>query len=68
MAVRRPLVRSGGADKQLPAGDTLLGLPLYAPAYLQGGTLLKIQLTSTYGMRVFTQGGVQLVVGAVLNG
>lgn len=27
MAARRPIVRTGGRDQQLPAGDTLVGVP-----------------------------------------
>lgn len=68
MATRKPIVRSGGRNKQLAAGDVLLGIPVYAPAYQQSGTLLRIALTSTYSTPVYKQDATQLAVGVVING
>lgn len=68
MATRRPLVRAAGRTRQLPAGDTLAGIPIYVPAYQRSGAALKLLATITYGIAVTTRGGATLNVQAVLNG
>lgn len=68
MAARRPIVRSGGRNKQLPTGDTLLGVPSYLPAYQQGGALLKLALNLDYALTVYKAGGAGLAVQVVING
>lgn len=68
MAARRPIVRSGGRDKQLPAGDTLLGVPAYLPAYQQAGTLLKLALNLDYALTAYTAAGAGLTIQVVING
>jgi len=68
MAARRPLVRRGGRNQQLPPGDTLLGLPVYLPAYTRSGALLKLSLNSNYSLPVTTRAGGAVNVQVVLNG
>ena len=68
MAARRPIVRAGGGDKQLPAGDTLLGVPAYLPAYQQGGLMLKLALNLNYALTAYTAAGAGLAIQVVLNG
>lgn len=68
MALRRPLVRSGGRTRQLGAGDTVAGVPLYASAYQAGGAALRINLATDYSLPVVQAGGATLNVQAVLNG
>lgn len=68
MASRRPLVRNGGRTQQLPSGDTLLGLPLFVPAYQQGGAMLRLAMTATYAVQVTRQSGAIFNVSAVMNG
>lgn len=49
MANRRPLVTSGGKIRQLPAGDTLLGVPAKIPVLLNDaiGTYINLAADST---------------------
>ena len=68
MAVRRPLVRAGGKDQQLPAGDTLAGLPLYVRAHTQASTVLRLALDTDYALTAYTRAGAALSVQVVLNG
>lgn len=68
MAARRPLVRRGGRNQQLPSGDTLLGLPVYLPAYNRSGALLKLSLNTNYSLSVTTRSGSILTVQVALNG
>lgn len=69
MAARRALVRIGGKLKQLPAGDAIYGIPIYAPATQQDGTLLKLALNiATYTLSVTKQGGTTLAVSVAING
>lgn len=68
MTGRRPLVQAGGKTQQLPPGDTLLGLPLFVPVAKQSGALLRLSLTTTYGIPVQTRAGTSVAVQVVLNG
>lgn len=68
MAARRPIVRTGGGNRQLPAGDTLLGVPAYLPAYTQAGGLLKLALALDYSLTAYTQAGAGLTIQVVING
>lgn len=68
MAARRPIVSDGGRRKQLPAGDTLLGVPAYLPAYTQGGALLKLALNLDYSLTAYNQAGTGLSIQVVING
>jgi len=52
----------------LPAGDTLLGVPSYLPAYQVAGTMLKLALNLDYSLTVAQAGGGSLSVQVVLNG
>lgn len=65
---RRPLVRKDGKTQQLPAGDTLQGLPLYIPAVTQAGVQLKLTLSTTYALPVTNRAGTVLNVQVLLNG
>jgi len=69
MATRRPLVRVGGRTKQLPLGDSMLGVPVYLPATQQNGTFLKVAInSSTYTVAATKQGGTVLAVAVAING
>lgn len=68
MAVRRPIVSAGGQRRQLPPGDTLLGVPAYLPAYTQAGGLLKLALNLDYALTAYTQAGAGLTIQVVING
>ncbi|WP_158892501.1 MULTISPECIES: hypothetical protein [unclassified Pseudomonas] len=65
---RRPIVRKNGRYEQLPPGDSLLGLPLYVPAFTQAGTSLRISLTTLYALPVDDRAGKTLQVQVLLNG
>jgi len=68
MAVRRPIVSIDGRRRQLPDGDTLLGVPAYMPAYQSGGAMLRLALNLDYSLPVALAGGGALNVQVVLNG
>lgn len=68
MAARRPIVSDAGRRRQLPAGDTLAGVPAYLPAYQAGGALLKLALNLDYSLTAYQAGGSTLTIQVVLNG
>lgn len=68
MAARRPIVRTGGRDQQLPAGDTLLGVPAYMPAYQASGALLRLALNLNYSLTAYNQAGIALTIQVAING
>lgn len=68
MTARKPIVSVGGSRKQMPAGDTLLGVPAYLPAYTQAGALLKLTLALDYALTAYTQAGAGLKIQVVING
>lgn len=69
MTAHRPLVRSGGKTTQLPAGDSLLGVPTYIPAITQAGAILRLELSLTnYTLPVVNQAGSTLSIAVVING
>lgn len=68
MAARRPIVSKGGRRQQLPAGDTLLGVPAYMPAYQASGTLLRLALNLNYSLTAYNQAGTALTIQVVING
>lgn len=68
MAIRRPLVRSGGRTRQLPAGDILAGVPVYVPAYQAAGTMLKLSFTTAQGITAKNSAGATFSIQAVING
>lgn len=68
MAARRPLIQDGGKSKQLPPGDTLLGLPLFVPVAKRSGQVLKLSLSATYAFLVQMRAGGSLSVQVALNG
>lgn len=66
--LRRPLVRRAGRTEQLPAGDTVAGIPVSLPAFQAGGLLLRMVLTVDYSLPVLTATGTTLKVPVILNG
>lgn len=68
MAARRPIVRAGGRNKQLPDDDTLLGVPAYLPAYQAGGALLKLALNLDYSLTAYNAAGDGLTIQVLING
>lgn len=68
MTARRPIVSAGGRRRQLPPGDSVLGVPAYLPAYQQDGTLLKLALNLDYALTAYTAAGAGLTIQVVLNG
>ncbi len=67
MTLRRPLVRIGGVDQQLPAGDSITGVGVSAPVMLTAGTLFKVPLSTGYGVPVLLVSGTTTYVPAVLT-
>ena len=68
MTARRPIVSAGGRRQQLPAGDTLLGVPAYLPAYQSTGAMLRVGLNLDYGLTVALAAGGSLTVQVAING
>lgn len=68
MTARRPIVRTGGRDEQLQAGDTLLGVPAHMPAYQANGALLRLALNLNYSLPAQLAGGGMLSIQVVING
>lgn len=70
MAARRPLVVGpNNRLQQLPDGDTVAGVPLYALAYQRGGQALKLAMaTALNALPVITHGGGTLYIQVVING
>lgn len=68
MAARRPIVSAGGRRQQLPAGDTLLGVPAYLPVHQQSGAMLRVGLDLDYGLPVTLAAGGSLTVQVAING
>ncbi|WP_286976265.1 hypothetical protein [Pseudomonas sp.] len=69
MTARRPIVSVDGERQQLPAGDSLLGIPAYMPAIQYGGTLLKLAINlSSLTVIVGQYGGGSLSVPVAING
>lgn len=67
MVARRPIVSVDGRRRQLPAGDTLLGVPAYMPAYHANGALLRLALNLNYSLPAQVAGGGTLSIQVVLN-
>lgn len=69
MAARRPIVSRNGRRQQLPAGDTLLGVPAYMPAYQASGALLRLALNlNNYSLPAQLAVGGMLSIQVVING
>lgn len=68
MTARRPIVRAGGRDQQLPPGDTVLGVPVAMPAYQAAGTMLRLVLKANYALSVIKSDGSALTVQVIING
>lgn len=51
MAARRPIVLVGGRQKELPAADTLTGVPLKLPVGTAAG-VVYLPLSSTYTLTI----------------
>ncbi|NWD49008.1 hypothetical protein [Pseudomonas gingeri] len=68
MTVRRPLVLKDGHPQQLPAGDTLMGVPVFVPAFRRGGAAVRLLLTTTMTLPVITRAGSALQVQVIPNG
>jgi len=66
--IRRPLVSVGGSRRQLPAGDTLAGMPVAMPAFQATGLLLRLPLTLDYSLPVINAAGATLYVSVITNG
>jgi len=68
MTARRPIVTIDGQEQQLPAGDTVLGVPTALPAKQVSGLLLRIPLTTQNALVVARTGDTALNVQVVTNG
>lgn len=66
--MRRPLVRTGGRTEQLPAGDTIAGVPVAMPAYTAAGMMLRLSLNTNYALPVQLAAGGSLNVQVITNG
>ena len=56
MAARRPLVLVNGRKKELPAADTLIGVPLKLPVGTAAG-VVYLPLSSTYTLAIGLRAG-----------
>ncbi|BAO58557.1 hypothetical protein [Pseudomonas phage KPP25] len=68
MAARRPLVHGSGFPRELPAGDTLLGVPLGVLVYMRAGGTLRVSLNNNQMLPVALAAGGSLSVPVVTNG
>lgn len=68
MANRRPIVSVDGRRRQLPAGDTLAGVPLALPVYTAEPLLLRVPLISETHIAVGLAAGGELAVQVVIDG
>lgn len=58
MAARRPLVLdASNRTRELPAGDILVGVPLYLPVGLRSGGTIFLPLPTTYVLTVGLRAG-----------
>lgn len=67
MASRRPLVNEGGYHRELPAGDSLLGVPVSVPVLLNSGSLTRIAVTSNNTLPVLLSTGASSSIPVVIN-
>ena len=56
MAARRPIVLVNGRKKELPAADTLIGVPLKLPVGTAAG-VVYLPLSSTYTLTIGLRAG-----------
>lgn len=56
MAARRPIVLVNGRKKELPAADTLIGVPLNLPVGTAAG-VVYLALSSTYTLTIGLRAG-----------
>lgn len=69
MVARRPLVQVEGRTRQLPGGDSLLGVPVYLAVSTQALGMLKVTInSSTLTVAATRQGGAVLTIAVTLNG
>ncbi len=66
MTLRRPIVRVGGGNQQLPQGDSIAGVAVSVPVMLASGVAFKVQLTTDYRLGVMLVGGTLAYVPASL--
>lgn len=57
MAARRPLVLVNGRKKELPAADTLIGVPLKLPVGTAAAGVVYLPLSSTYTLTIGLRAG-----------
>jgi hypothetical protein len=68
MAARRPVVVVTGKFRQLPAGDTLLGVPAKVMVILNGGTTSFINLSVNSTLPLLLNGGTSYNLPVTVNG
>lgn len=68
MAARRPLVQVSGYSRELPAGDSVAGVPAYFPILLSTGTAASLNLSATYSLPILLSGGTSTSLPVTLNG
>lgn len=68
MTARRPLVQDAGFPKELPSGDTILGVPAKIPVLLNGGTGTYINLSVTSTLPLLLNTGSTYNLPVTVNG
>ncbi len=68
MAARKPLVHGSGFPRELPDGDTLLGVPLGVLVYMRAGGTLRVALNTNQMLPVALAAGGSLNIPVVTNG
>ncbi len=58
MAARRPLVLdASNRTRELPAGDNLIGVPLYLPVGLRSGGIVSLPLSTPFTLTIGLRAG-----------
>lgn len=68
MTVRRPLVQVSGYSRELPAGDSVAGIPAYFPVLLSSGVATSLDLSATYSLPILLSSGTSTTLPVTLNG
>lgn len=68
MAQRRPVCVVSGKERQLPAGDTLAGVPAKVMVILNGGTTSFINLSVNSTLPLLLNGGTTYNLPVTVNG
>lgn len=68
MATRRPVCVVSGKERQLPTGDTLLGVPTKIPVLLNTASLSYINLSANSTLPLLLNTGSTYNLPVIVNG